>query len=52
MLAWILGVSPSLAVIPGASRAASIESSVRAQALRLDERTRRELEDAFRALPE
>lgn len=51
VLAWILGVSPSLAVIPGASRPASIESSVRAASLRLDERTRRELEEAFRALP-
>lgn len=52
VLAWILGASPSLVVIPGASRAESIESSVRAEALRLDERTRRELEEAFRALPE
>lgn len=51
VLAWILGASPSLAVIPGASRAASIESSVRAASLRLDDRTRRELEEAFRALP-
>jgi aryl-alcohol dehydrogenase-like predicted oxidoreductase len=51
VLAWILGASPSLAVIPGASRAASIESSVRAEELRLDDRTRRELEEAFRALP-
>lgn len=52
VLAWILSVSPSIVVIPGASRTASIESSVRAEALRLDERTRRELEDAFRALPQ
>jgi aryl-alcohol dehydrogenase-like predicted oxidoreductase len=52
VLAWILAVSPSLVVIPGASRPESIESSVRAEALRLDERTRRELEEAFRALPE
>ncbi|HEX6042664.1 aldo/keto reductase [Longimicrobium sp.] len=51
VLAWILGVSPSLAVIPGASRPASIESSVRAASLHLDDRTRRELEEAFRALP-
>lgn len=51
VLAWILGASPSLAAIPGASRAASIESSVRAASLRLDDRTRRELEEAFRALP-
>ena len=52
VLAWILAVSPSLVPIPGASRMESIESSVRAESLRLDERTRRELEDAFRALPE
>lgn len=51
VLAWILGASPSLASIPGASRVESIESSVRAESLRLDERTRRELEEAFRALP-
>jgi pyridoxine 4-dehydrogenase len=52
VLAWMLGVSPSLVPIPGAKRIASIESSVRAAALQLDDRTRRELEDAFRALPE
>ncbi|HVH13122.1 MAG TPA: aldo/keto reductase [Longimicrobium sp.] len=52
VLAWILGAAPSLVAIPGASREASIESSVRAEDLRLDDRTRRELEDAFRALPE
>ena len=51
VLAWILGASPSLAAIPGASREESIESSVRAESLRLDDRTRRELEEAFRALP-
>lgn len=52
VLAWILSVSPSLVPIPGAKRVESIESSVRAESLRLDDRTRRELEDAFRALPE
>jgi aryl-alcohol dehydrogenase-like predicted oxidoreductase len=52
VLAWILGASPSVAAIPGASREESIESSVRAEALRLDDRTRRHLEEAFRALPE
>lgn len=51
VLAWILGASPSLAAIPGARREASIESSVRAEGLHLDERTRRQLEDVFRALP-
>ncbi|HEU4880708.1 MAG TPA: aldo/keto reductase [Longimicrobium sp.] len=52
VLAWMLGVSPSLVPIPGAKRVASIESSVRSAALHLDDRTRRELEEAFRALPE
>ena len=52
VLAWILGASPSLAAIPGASRRESMESSVRAGSLRLDDRTRRELEEAFRELPE
>jgi aryl-alcohol dehydrogenase-like predicted oxidoreductase len=52
VLAWILAVSPSLVPIPGASRVESVESSVRAESLRLDERTRRELEECFRALPE
>ncbi len=52
VLAWILAVSPSLVPIPGASRVESIESSVRAESLRLNERTRRELEECFRGLPE
>jgi aryl-alcohol dehydrogenase-like predicted oxidoreductase len=52
VLAWMLSVSPSLVPIPGAKRVESIESSVRAESLRLDDRTRRELEEAFRALPE
>lgn len=51
VLAWMLGVSPSLVLIPGASRVESIESSVRAAGVRLDEHTRRELEEAFRTLP-
>ena len=52
VIAWILHVSRSLVPIPGASREASIESSVRAADIRLDERTRRELEEAFRTLSE
>jgi aryl-alcohol dehydrogenase-like predicted oxidoreductase len=52
VLAWILAASPSLVAIPGARRPETIESSVRAESLRLDDRTRRELEEAFRALPE
>jgi len=51
VIAWILGVSPSVVPIPGASREESIESSVRAASLRLDTRTLRQLEEAFRALP-
>jgi aryl-alcohol dehydrogenase-like predicted oxidoreductase len=52
VLAWMLGVSPSLVPIPGAKGVASNDSSVRAESLRLDDPTRRELEEAFRALPE
>ena len=52
VIAWILGASPSLVPIPGAGRESSIESSVRAEGIRLDERTRRELEECFRRLPE
>jgi aryl-alcohol dehydrogenase-like predicted oxidoreductase len=52
VLAWILGASPSVVSIPGASRVESIESSVAAESLHLDDRTRRELEEVFRALPE
>lgn len=52
VLGWILAASPSLVPIPGASRVQSVESSVRAESLCLDERTRRELEECFRALPE
>lgn len=52
VLAWILGVSPSLVPIPGARREESIKSSVRAESLRLDARTLRLLEEAFRTLPE
>jgi aryl-alcohol dehydrogenase-like predicted oxidoreductase len=51
VLAWILGASPSLVPIPGASRTESIESSVRAEALELDADTRREVEAAFASLP-
>lgn len=52
VLAWVLGASPSVLAIPGASRTESIESSVRAQGLRLDSETRREVEEAFAGLPE
>ncbi|HEX8904456.1 MAG TPA: aldo/keto reductase [Longimicrobiaceae bacterium] len=52
VLAWVLGASPSVVAIPGASRAESIESSVRAGGLRLDGETRAELEAAFRSLPD
>jgi aryl-alcohol dehydrogenase-like predicted oxidoreductase len=51
VLAWILSRSPTLCVIPGASRVASIESSVRAARVSLDERTATEVRRAFAALP-
>ncbi len=43
-LAWLLGLSPSLLPIPGASKVASIESSVRAASLVLDDDDRRALQ--------
>lgn len=52
VLAWILGKSPTLAVIPGASRPASIESSVSAAGIRLDGETVAELERLFSRLPQ
>jgi aryl-alcohol dehydrogenase-like predicted oxidoreductase len=51
VLAWILSRSPSLVAIPGASRVASVESSARAEGLRLDQATLAEVERAFRTLP-
>lgn len=36
VLAWMLGRSPTLVAIPGASRTATVESSVRAASLALD----------------
>jgi aryl-alcohol dehydrogenase-like predicted oxidoreductase len=51
VLAWLLARNPTLAAIPGASRVASVESSVRAADLRLDEPTLSALEAAFAALP-
>lgn len=51
VLAWILGKSPSLVAIPGASRGESIESSVHAEGLELEGDTIRELEEAFARLP-
>lgn len=52
VLAWILSKSPSLVPIPGASRPESIESSVRAAGLELDEETVAEVEEAFDELPD
>ncbi len=51
VLAWILAKSPAMLPIPGASRTESIESSVRAEGIRLDEGTVEELEEAFSRLP-
>ncbi|MBD0319759.1 MAG: aldo/keto reductase [Gemmatimonadetes bacterium] len=50
VIAWLLTLSPAVAAIPGASRPASIESSLRAAAHRLDPATARELEAAFEVL--
>ncbi len=50
-LAWMLTRTPSLVVIPGASRMASVESSVRAGTLGLDAETADAVERAFRRLP-
>ncbi|HET6763925.1 MAG TPA: aldo/keto reductase [Longimicrobiaceae bacterium] len=52
VLAWLLARNPTLAAIPGASRVASVESSVRAAELRLDDATLTALETAFASLPE
>jgi len=51
VLAWILRRGPHVVPIPGASRIESIESSVRAAALELDEEMDREIRRAFAALP-
>ncbi|CAN5784396.1 aldo/keto reductase [soil metagenome] len=52
VLAWILSKSPRLVPIPSATRLESIESSVRAESLRLDPSEVEEIEDAFRSLPD
>lgn len=51
VLAWILSRSASLCPIPGATRTASIESSVRAAELHLEARQLAEVEAAFGSLP-
>lgn len=51
VIAWVLSKSSTLVPIPGASRTESIESSVRAEAVELDDETARELEEAFARLP-
>ena len=51
VLAWILRRGSHLVPIPGASRIASIESSVRAASLEMDESLDREIREAFAALP-
>ena len=50
-LAWILKRSPSLVIIPSASRTESVESSVRAGSLAIDDALDAELRQAFRRLP-
>lgn len=51
VLAWILRRGPHVVPIPGASRVESIESSVRAASLELDEALDAEVRRAFGALP-
>jgi aryl-alcohol dehydrogenase-like predicted oxidoreductase len=51
VLAWILRRGSHVVPIPGASRIASIESSVRAASLELDDSLDREIREAFAALP-
>jgi aryl-alcohol dehydrogenase-like predicted oxidoreductase len=50
VLAWILARNQTLVPIPGASRVASIESSVRAEGLELDAETLAQVERAFQSL--
>ncbi len=50
-LAWLLDLHPLVFPIPGASKVSSIESSVKACELVLDEIDRRELKQAFRFGP-
>lgn len=50
VIAWVLALSPTLAAIPGASRPASVESSVRAASRALDADTIQALEAAFARL--
>jgi aryl-alcohol dehydrogenase-like predicted oxidoreductase len=52
VIAWTLTKSPAMAAIPGASRTESIESSVRAEALRLGPETVEALEALFPRLPQ
>lgn len=52
VLAWVLGRSPSLVPIPGASRRESIESSAGTVNIELGEESLRELERAFESLPD
>jgi aryl-alcohol dehydrogenase-like predicted oxidoreductase len=47
VIAWVLRMSPQLAAIPGASRPASVESSVHAASRHLDPDAVRTLEAAF-----
>lgn len=51
VLAWILHLAPNVVPIPGASRIGSIESSVRAESIRLDDARARKIRRAFRSLP-
>lgn len=50
VIAWVLARSPGLGTIPGASRAASIESSVRAASVALPDDAMSALDEAFSRL--
>lgn len=51
VLAWLVGRSDALVPIPGASRTASVDSTVRAAGLVLDPDAEASVSRAFRALP-
>jgi aryl-alcohol dehydrogenase-like predicted oxidoreductase len=51
VLAWLLAMAPNVVPIPGSSRLATVESSVRAGSIMLDRATTAELRRAFTRLP-
>jgi aryl-alcohol dehydrogenase-like predicted oxidoreductase len=51
VLAWLLHAMPGIVPIPGASRVSTVESSVRAASIELDDATAAEIRRAFSHLP-